>query len=137
MTSGTAALLGFIVGFAVGGVVVSWYAGRQTARFATLFKGISADVTASTRAAFLDECRGLGAQQSEGAGAVVKALVDPVREHRGVGVTAGRRPVSRRAVSGRRVYRAGRLGWSARHRTRDAFPSPSLIRRLILLVRVL
>ncbi len=80
MTSGTAALLGFIVGFAMGGVAVSWYASRQTARFATLFKGISAEVTASTRAAFLDECRGLAAQQSEGAGAVVKALVDPVRE---------------------------------------------------------
>ncbi len=80
MTSGTAALLGFIVGFGLGGAVVSWYARRQTARFATLFKGIAAEVTESTRAAFVDECRGLAAQQSAGAGAVVKALVDPVRE---------------------------------------------------------
>ena len=80
MTSGTAALLGFIVGLGVGGALASWYARRQTARFATLFKGIAAEVTASTRAAFVDECRGLAAQQSEGAGAVVKALVEPVRE---------------------------------------------------------
>ena len=80
MTSGTAALLGFIVGCILGGVVASRYVRKQTAGFAMLFKGIAAEVTESTRAAFVDECRGLVAQQSEGAGAVVKALVDPVRE---------------------------------------------------------
>ena len=80
MTSGTAALLGFIVGFVLGAIVVNRYLRRQTAGFAMLFKGIAAEVTESTRAAFVDECRGLAAQQSEGAGAVVKALVDPVRE---------------------------------------------------------
>ena len=80
MTIGTAALLGFIAGFMLGGVVAYWYLRKQTATFAMLFKGIAAEVTESTRAAFIDECRGLVAQQSEGAGAVVKALVDPVRE---------------------------------------------------------
>ena len=80
MTSGTAALLGFIVGFGLGAVVAGWYGRRQTAGLAMLFRGIAAEVTASTRAAFVDECRGLAAQQAEGAGAVVKALVDPVRE---------------------------------------------------------
>ncbi len=80
MTSGTAALLGFIVGFALGGAVATWYGRKQAAGFALLFKGIAAEVTESTRAAFVDECRGLAARQAEGAGAVVKALVDPVRE---------------------------------------------------------
>ena len=80
MTSGTAALLGFIVGFGLGAVVAGWYARQQTAGFAMLFKGIAAEVTATTRAAFVDECRGLAAQQAEGAGAVVKALVEPVHE---------------------------------------------------------
>ena len=80
MTIGTAGLLGFIVGFFAGGIVAAWYARRQTAGFALLFKGIAAEVTESTRAAFVDECRGLAAQQAEGAGAVVRALVDPVRE---------------------------------------------------------
>lgn len=80
MTSGTAALLGFIVGFGLGGLAAGWYARKQTAGFALLFKGIAAEVTESTRAAFVDECRGLAARQAEGAGVVVKALVDPVRE---------------------------------------------------------
>ena len=80
MTSATAALLGFIVGSALGGIVATWHARKQTAGFALLFRGIAAEVTESTRAAFVDECRGLAAQQAEGAGAVVKAMVDPVRE---------------------------------------------------------
>ena len=80
MTSGTAGLLGFIVGLVAGGLVATWYGRKQAAGFALLFKGIAAEVTESTRAAFVDECRGLAAQQAEGAGAVVKALVEPVRE---------------------------------------------------------
>ena len=80
MTGATAILLGFIIGFAIGGIVATWYARKQTAGFALLFKGIAAEVSESTRAAFIDECRGLAAQQAEGAGAVVRALVDPVRE---------------------------------------------------------
>ena len=80
MTIATAILLGFVVGFALGGIVATWHARKQTAEFALLFKGIAAEVTESTRAAFVDECRGLAAQQAQGAGAVVKALVDPVRE---------------------------------------------------------
>ena len=80
MTSGTAALLGLIVGFVLGAVVANRYVRKQTAGLAVLFKGIAAEVTESTRTAFVDECRGLVAQQSEGAGAVVKALVEPIRE---------------------------------------------------------
>ena len=80
MTSGTAALLGLMVGFVLGAVAANVYVRKQTAGFATLFKGIAAEVTESNRTAFVDECRGLVAQQSEGAGAVVKALVDPIRE---------------------------------------------------------
>ena len=39
MTSGTAALLGLIVGFMLGGVVAYWYFRKQTA---SLFSGVSA-----------------------------------------------------------------------------------------------